>query len=63
MWEVGDKDGLIAPKWAHEALGRMERAYRSLGAEKELLVDRFDGGHRWNGTAAYRLLGRVLKAR
>ena len=63
MWEVGEKDGLISPKWAQDALSRMERAYRSLGAEKNLLVDRFEGGHRWNGPAAYRLLGRVLKSR
>jgi dienelactone hydrolase len=60
LWEVGSRDALIAPKWAENALGRMRRAYKALKAEEHLLVDRFEGGHRWNGTKAYPLLEKVL---
>jgi dienelactone hydrolase len=61
LWEVGMRDGLISPKWADEALTRMTKAYGALAAEDRLQVDRFDGGHRWNGAVAYPLLDRVLK--
>jgi dienelactone hydrolase len=61
VWEVGSHDGLIKPDWAKEALKRMGRVYRALGAEQNLLVDRFEGGHRWNGVVAYPLLEKVLK--
>lgn len=60
VWEVGAKDGLIIPKWADEALDRMRRAWKALGSEERLQVDRFDGGHRWNGEVAYPLLEKVL---
>jgi dienelactone hydrolase len=60
VWEVGSKDGLIAPKWADEALKRMRRAYEALGAEEQLQVDRFEGGHEWSGRVAYPLLEKVL---
>jgi dienelactone hydrolase len=60
LWEVGSRDALIAPKWADEALGRIRRAYKALQAAEHLLVDRFDGGHRFNGKKAYPLLDRVL---
>jgi hypothetical protein len=60
LWEVGNRDSLISPKWAEAALDRMRRAYKALGAEDQLLVDRFDGGHAWNGKAAYSLLQKVL---
>jgi dienelactone hydrolase len=60
LWEVGSRDGLIAPKWAEEALKRIRQAYRALEAEKQLQIDRFDGGHVWNGKVAYPLLGKVL---
>jgi len=56
VWEVGSRDGLISPKWAEEALARMGRAYKALGAEDRLTVDRFEGGHVWNGKKAYLLL-------
>jgi dienelactone hydrolase len=62
LWEVGAQDGLIAPKWAEAALGRMRPAYAALGADKALQVDRFDGGHRWHGAVAYDLLERTLQA-
>lgn len=60
VWEVGSRDGLIAPKWADEALARMRRAYKALGADEQLQVDRFEGGHEWSGRAAYPLLEKVL---
>jgi dienelactone hydrolase len=60
VWEVGSKDSLVAPKWADEALTRMRRAYKALGAEDQLQVDRFEGGHEWNGKVAYPLLEKVL---
>jgi dienelactone hydrolase len=61
LWEVGSRDDLIAPEWADAALSRLRRAYRAAGAEGELRVDRFDGGHQWHGVAAYPLLDAVLK--
>jgi dienelactone hydrolase len=61
LWEVGEKDALLPPRWVEEALGRMGRAYRTLGAEKALEVERFTGGHRWHGQRASRLLDRLLK--
>jgi dienelactone hydrolase len=60
IWEVGSRDGLIAPKWADEALRRMRIAYKALGASDRLLVDRFEGGHRWNGTLAVPQLEKAL---
>jgi dienelactone hydrolase len=60
VWEVGTHDGLIAAKQADDALRRMRRAYRSLGAEAQLIVDRFEGGHVWNGRVAYPLLEKAL---
>jgi dienelactone hydrolase len=61
MWEVGSQDKLIDPSWAAVALERMRRAYKAFGSEPELRVDRFDGGHRWNGQTAIALLRSVLK--
>jgi dienelactone hydrolase len=60
VWEVGSRDGLVAPAWAERALRRMRRAYAALGAEEQLRVDRFPGGHEWSGRLAYPLLERVL---
>jgi dienelactone hydrolase len=60
VWEVGRRDGLIAPKEAAQALARLRRAYRALDAEEHLQVDRFDGGHEWSGRLAYPLLEKVL---
>jgi dienelactone hydrolase len=56
VWEVGNRDRLIAPKWADQALARMRRAYRAFDAEDRLQIDRFDGGHEWSGRVAYPLL-------
>jgi dienelactone hydrolase len=60
VWEVGARDGLIAPKWADKALERMRRPYGAFAAGANLQVDRFDGGHEWSGRVAYPLLEKVL---
>jgi dienelactone hydrolase len=62
LWEVGTKDSLLPARWVDQALERIGRAYRALGAADQLQVDRFEGGHRWNGKQAERLLDQVLKA-
>jgi hypothetical protein len=61
VWEVGSRDKLIDPEWARVALERIGRVYRVLGAEPQLRVDRFEGGHQWHGEVAYPLLKDVLK--
>ena len=38
VWEIGNKDKLISPKWADRALERMGRAYKALDAEKQFGV-------------------------
>ena len=60
VWEVGGHDNLLPPQWVEEALQRIRRAYRAYGAEQELRVDRFEGGHRWNGELAFSILQKVL---
>lgn len=60
VWEVGSRDALLAPRWVETALTRMRRAYQALGARDRLLVDRFEGGHVWNGRVAYPELEKVL---
>ena len=62
VWETGRRDGLIVSPWADTAWERMQSAYRALGAEEQLLRDRFEGGHRWNGEVAVPLLESVLHA-
>jgi dienelactone hydrolase len=60
LWELGSRDDLVKPPWSDEALRRLRQAYQALGASGELQVDRFEGGHEWNGQQAYPLLERVL---
>jgi dienelactone hydrolase len=60
LWEVGTKDELIPARWAQEALKRLGRAYKAYDAEDRLVVDRFEGGHKWNGKVAYPWLERIL---
>jgi len=60
LWEVGSQDKLLPPEWVEQALERIRRAYGAYGAEQELRVDRFEGGHRWNGELALRILEKVL---
>jgi len=61
VFEAGQRDGLMVKDWIEPALARMRPAWRALGAEGKLEVDRFDGGHRWNGVRAYPLLESVLR--
>src|SRR5208283_3386519 len=56
VWEVGSKDALLPPRWVEIALKRMDKVYTALGAKELLQVDRFEGGHRWNGQVAFPLL-------
>lgn len=60
VWEVGIRDSLAPEKWADEAATRMRRAYKALGAEDKLYVDRFEGGHQWNGKVAFPLFEKSL---
>jgi len=60
LWEVGQRDSLMVKEWIPRGLDRMKRSWRALGAEQDLQVDSFDGGHRWNGVKAHPLLRRVL---
>lgn len=60
LWEAGTRDSLIDPQRADDALVRIRRAYQALDASERLLLDRFEGGHVWNGKAAYPLLDKVL---
>ena len=60
VWEVGQKDGLMVKAWLEPSLERMRRAWKAAGSPDNLQVDSFDGGHRWNGAAAYPMLERVL---
>jgi dienelactone hydrolase len=61
LWETGANDSLIKPAEADDALARMRRVFKALGAEDRLQRDRFDGGHVWHGEVAYPLLEKVLK--
>jgi dienelactone hydrolase len=60
VWEAGSHDSLVKPDWAENALARMERVYRALGAADQLQVDRFDGGHQWSGRLGFPLLEKTL---
>jgi hypothetical protein len=62
VWEVGSRDGLMKPQWVAEATTRMQKAYRAMGAEEKLIIDRFDGGHRWHGEVAYAALRRLFES-
>ena len=57
----GQRMRLIDPIWAEEILLRQRRAYKALGAEESVSVDRFDGGHVWHGVVAEKLLAKVLR--
>ena len=61
VWEVGQRDGLMVKDWIPGAWERIQRAYRALGAEERLVMDSFDGHHRWHGVRALPLLARVLR--
>ena len=60
VWETGSTDGLIVKTWDEVFRNRLRKAYRALDAGENLLFDRFEGGHRWNGKVAYPLFEKVL---
>jgi dienelactone hydrolase len=60
LWEAGSRDSLSNGPESEEFLSRLRRAYKALGAEDQLQVDRFEGGHVWHGAVAYGLLEKVL---
>ena len=60
VWEVGSRDGLVKQPWADEAVTRMRRAYQALDAADRLIVDRFEGGHKWHGEVAFEVLKKAL---
>jgi dienelactone hydrolase len=62
VWEAGLRDALIPAKQAEEMMGRMRAAYKALGAEDHLHLDRFEGGHVWNGKVSFPLIDKVLGA-
>jgi hypothetical protein len=41
----------------------MGSAHKALGAEDKLMVDRFEGGHRWNGLAGIPMLEKTLEGK
>ena len=62
VWEVGSNDGLITPKWASLFRERLKRIYKAYGVSDNLMIDEFEGGHRWNGEVAFPLFDKVLNA-
>ena len=56
-------DSLIVPKPWDDALSQAAPRTPTmlLGAKQNLVFDRFEGGHRWNGAVAYPLFENVLK--
>ena len=58
--EWGLSDGLIKHDWAERGLVRIRRAYAAAGAPERLTVDRFDGGHEFNGGIAFDVLKHSL---
>jgi dienelactone hydrolase len=61
LWQVGSRDGLLDPEWVQAAVDRLLRVYQAYGAETQLRVDRFEGGHEWHGEVAYPFLDETLK--
>ncbi|MGI8424726.1 MAG: alpha/beta hydrolase family protein [Chloroflexota bacterium] len=58
--EWGLSDGLISHEWAERGLARIRRAYAAAGVPERLTVDRFEGGHEFNGGVALDVLRRTL---
>ncbi len=61
VWEVGRRDPLMVKEWIPGAWARIQRPYRALGAAGSLVMDSFDGSHRWNGERAAPLLASALR--
>jgi hypothetical protein len=51
---------LIKADWGEQAMRRMQRAYAAFGADRSLIRDQFDGGHRWNGEVSLPLFSREI---
>lgn len=56
LFETGLKDGLIKPEWVDVAWKRILGVYDAFGVKERLAIDRFDGGHRWNGGLAVEVI-------
>ncbi|MBI3948183.1 MAG: alpha/beta fold hydrolase [Armatimonadetes bacterium] len=63
LLELGIGDSACPEIFATEAYRRIERIYRAAGAEDNLDVHLFRGGHRFNGEGAWPFLERMLEAR
>jgi hypothetical protein len=62
IWEVGRRDALIRSPYAEDFRRRLEAVYGAAGESDQLVFDDFDGGHRWNGVAAYPRLEALFKS-
>jgi len=58
--ETGTDDLIFPVAGARREMARLAAVYDALGVPERLEHDVFDGGHRWNGTLAYRFLDRWL---
>jgi len=58
--ETGRQDPLFPTTAALEAFEPLQAIYACLGAEAAVEIAPFDGGHRWDGPAAYAMLERTL---
>ena len=62
VWEVGSKDKLIDPLWADDILAPQAPCLPSVRRYRDrVTVDRFDGGHVWNGKAGTATLKKSLQ--
>ncbi len=61
VWEAGSTDPLLPAKQEAEFRVRLKRAYEAAGEPRNLRFHDFQGGHRWQGAAAYALFDDVLK--
>lgn len=62
VWIAGKQDNLIKSPWAEEAVARISRAYKALGAEDHFRFDYWDGPHVWHGDVAYRIMEQAFGA-
>jgi dienelactone hydrolase len=62
VWETGSQDKSMPERYMEIARQRITRAYAAAGQPDAVSFHTFDGGHSWDGTTAFPLLDRVLKA-
>jgi len=60
VWEIGSRDKLVKSTWANAAIARLKRAYKACGKPENLVIDRFEGGHRFHGKRALEVMQREL---